>query len=389
MICNRLGDITNKRTMKRILILLFVAASTAMMAQSSKVVSAYNYFKSQEYGKAAEYIDQAIENEKTMIQEKTWRYRGDIYKQIAISNEDFGIDKGAAAETALISYEKALELDKKKRYADLSSTGSSQSRNLIVNMGIEAYNEQDYAKAQKLFSTGADAAVRMGFMDTLAVYNAGLAAEQGKDYENAIKYYQQAADAGYLGPKMYLYMANLHQQNEDNEAYLAVVRAGREKYPEDGDLIVYELNYYLRNGQFEEAENNLKLAIEKEPENKQLHFSLGVVYDNLGDNDKAVAAYESAIAIDPNYFDAVYNLGALYFNTGVEMNNAANEIQDNAAYNKAREEAKQVFLQAQPHLEKAHELDPEDMGAIKSLSQLYALIGDNEKYKEMKAKMGQ
>ena len=127
--------------------------------------------------------------------------------------------------------------------------------------------------------------------------------------------------------------------------------------------------------------------MEKEPNNKQLHFSLGVVYDNLDRGDEAVAAYQAAIAIDPNYFDAVYNLGAYYFNQGVEMNNAANEIEDNDEYNKAREAAKGVFEQARPHLEKAHELDASDTGAIASLQQLYALIGETEKYQEMKAKL--
>lgn len=375
--------------MKRILILLFIAAtSTAAIAQSSKVVSAYNAMKAAEFDKAAEYIDQAITNEKTMGQEKTWRYRGMIYQQIATSNDDFGIAKDAAVQTALLSFEKAIELDTKKRWEDESTTGRDQCRNLIVNMGIQAYNDKDYAKSQQLFTAGAEAAERVGMFDTLAVYNAGLAAEQAKDYDMALEQYTKAAEAGYLGAKMYVYIANLYQAQDMNDAYLAAVIKGRELYPEDADLIVYELNFYLRNGKFEEAESNLKLAIEQEPDNKQLHFSLGVVYDNLGETEKAAAAYNDAIAVDPEYFDAVYNLGALYFNKGVEMNNDANAIEDNAKYNKAREAAKAVFLQAQPHLEKAHELDPADVGAMKSLSQLYVLIGDNEKYTEMKAKLG-
>jgi tetratricopeptide (TPR) repeat protein len=150
---------------------------------------------------------------------------------------------------------------------------------------------------------------------------------------------------------------------------------------------VYELNHYLLNGKFQEAENNLKLALENEPDNKQLHFSLGVVYDNLGDSEKAIKAYEDAIAIDSDYFDAIYNLGALYFNKGVEMNNAANDITDNKKYAEAREEAKQVFIKSKPYLEKAHGLDESDLGAIQSLSQLYALLNETENYQAMKAKL--
>ncbi len=374
--------------MKRVLILLFTAASaTATMAQSSKVVSAYNSMKAGEFDKAVEYIEPATEHEKTSMQEKTWRYRGQIYQGIAVSTEDFGIDKGTAALTALESYQKAIELDTKGRWEKENKLGAAQSQNLIINMGIQAYNDQDYPKAQKLFMAGANAAEGMGYVDTLAVYNTALSAEQAEDYDTAITYYKKSIEVDYLGPKMYLYLANLYQRQEMNDEYLAVVQEGRVKYPEDADLIVYELNYYLRNDKFEEAENNLKLAIEKEPNNKQLHFSLGVVYDNLGRTEEAAAAYQKAIDIDADYFDAVYNLGALYFNKGVEMNDAANSIEDNAKYAAAREEAKQVFIKSQPYLERAHEIDPTDMSAMGSLKQLYGLLGENDKYLEIKKKM--
>jgi tetratricopeptide (TPR) repeat protein len=357
------------------------------MAQSAKVVSAYNTMKSGEFDKAKDYIDAAITHEKTMGDEKTWRYRGEIYYGIAASDADFGVDKVTAINEAIKSYNKALELDIKEKWVDESRSGLGNAQVLAVNMGIVAYNEANYTQARDVFKIAADAAEDLGAFDTLSVYNGGLAAEQAEDYDAAVERYMRCTDVGYLGPKMYLYIANIYQKTEQPDKFLEIVQAGRVKYPEDSDLIVYELNYYLRNNKYEEAENNLKLAIEKEPNNKQLHFSLGVVYDNLGRKEDALAAYSKAIEIDPEYFDAVYNLGAMYFNEGVEMNNAANEIEDNKAYAAKREEAKAVFREAKPHLEKAHELDPTDLGAMSSLSQLYALLGETEKYTEMKAKL--
>ncbi len=356
------------------------------MAQNANRVSAYNYMTDGEFLKAKEPIDAAITHEKTMSDDKTWRYRGQIYTGLAQGDYE-GINKAEAIQTALESYQKSMELDVKDKWKRENVNGMAQAQNIAVNLGINAYNEQNYADAAKLFLVGEEAAAGLGVVDTLALYNAGLAAEQAEDYEMALSQYRKATEIGYLEAKMYLYMANLYQRMEDQEGYLAIIQEGRAAYPEDADLIVYELNYYLQNQKFEEAENNLKLALEKEPNNKQLHFSLGVVYDNLDRGDEAVAAYQAAIAIDPNYFDAVYNLGAYYFNQGVEMNNAANEIEDNDEYNKAREAAKGVFEQARPHLEKAHELDASDTGAIASLQQLYALIGETEKYQEMKAKL--
>src|SRR5690606_39035401 len=162
---------------------------------------------------------------------------------------------------------------------------------------------------REYFWIGERGAAAEGDFDTLAEYNAGLSAEQAGDIETEIEEYKKAASVNYLGANMYLYMANLYQKEGLHEKYLEVVQEGREVYPDNSDLIVYELNYYLRNNKFEEAEDNLKLAIEKEPDNKQLHFSLGVVYDNLQQRDDAKIAYEKAIEIDPDYFDAIFNLG--------------------------------------------------------------------------------
>lgn len=373
--------------MKRILVLFTLClAAASTFAQNAKRVSAYNYMKDGEFLKAKEPIDEAITDEKTGVDDKTWRYRGQIYTGLA-QNDYAEVDKAEAIKTAISSFEKAMELDEKEKWKQENLSGLAQAQNLAVNLGIQAYNEADYKNAASLFLVGEEAAANLGVVDTMALYNAGLAAEQAGDFEMAIDQYKKATEIDYLGAKMYLYMANLYQKQEDDEGYLAIIQEGRAAYPEDSDLIVYELNYYLKNQKFDEAKNNLLLAIEKEPNNKQLYFSLGVVYQELGNTEEAVNAYKKAIEMDSEYFDAVYNLGAFYFNEGVEMNNEANEIEDNEAYEAKRAEAKEEFKKGLPHLEKAHMLDPSDLGAMASLQQLYALLQMTEKYQEMKAKL--
>ncbi|MCZ4408456.1 tetratricopeptide repeat protein [Cryomorphaceae bacterium 1068] len=373
--------------MKRILILFtLVLAAATTFAQSAKRVSAYNYMSDGEFLKAKEPIDEAITDSKTGVDDKTWRYRGQIYTGLA-QNDYEGIDKADAIKTAIESFEKAMELDVKNKWKQENLSGLAQAQNLAVNMGIAAYNASEFEKSANLFLVGEEAAANLGVVDTLALYNAGLAAEQAGNFEMALTQYRKATEINYLGAKMYLYMANLYQRQEDTDGYLAIIQEGRKAYPEDADLIVYELNYYLQSKKFDEAKNNLLLAIEKEPDNKQLYFSLGVVYQELGNTEEAVKAYKKAIEIDPEYFDAVYNLGAFYFNNGVEMNNAANEIEDNKAYEAKRAEAKAEFEKGLPHLEKAHQLDPTDVGAMASLQQLYALLEMTDKYQEMKTKL--
>lgn len=54
----------------------------ALFAQKD-VVSAYNANQDGDYLKAAEFIDKAIEDPKANVKEKTWRYRANIYTNLA------------------------------------------------------------------------------------------------------------------------------------------------------------------------------------------------------------------------------------------------------------------------------------------------------------------
>jgi tetratricopeptide (TPR) repeat protein len=369
-----------------IAVLLLINCTLTATGQNSKVVSAYNYMKSDDLLKAADAIELAAVHESTMGKEKTWRYRALIYQlMVASENPEFRNAYPDAMLRSVDSYKRAMELDPKGTYLEENKTGIAQLNALGLVNGIEAFNENNFSLASQSFANAAAAASAIGVVDTQAVYNAGLAAERGKDYENALKYYGQAADYGYMGPSMYLFIANVYNDKEDMDGYLNAIQKGRTVYPENKDLIIYELNYYLKNDRFEEAERNLKLAIEADPTNKILLFSLGAVYDNLKRYEDAKAAYEKALEVDPNYFDANYNLGALIFNKGVELNNAANEIDDNKKYQKAKDEAKAVFEQAIPYLERAHEAEASDKATIQSLMQAYALVGRNDKYMEMKS----
>ena len=89
-------------------------------------------------------------------------------------------------------------------------------------------------------------------------------------------------------------------------------------------MLVELINYYLTAGESEEALQYLNMAKEGDPGNKSYHFAEGTLYDKMGNEEKAVAAYEEAIEIDPTYFDAYYNLGVMYYNKAVEYFTEAN-----------------------------------------------------------------
>lgn len=369
-----------------------VAISTTSLGQK-EVVSAYNANKEGDYATAATYIEQAVENPKANIKNKTWRYRGDIYLNISRDSALFAAYPDALVK-AKESFMKAIELDPKGSYAQETTIGLGQVQMQASNAGIGNYNSGDFGAAGQLFDLAAEIASAFETVDTMAVYNSALCYEKAGNLEMAVTRYQDCAAIGYQVPNVYLFISNLYRNAERVDEALATLQAARELYPREQSLIIEELNIYLTNQEFDKAKENLAIAAEQDPTNEILWFSLGSVLDNLGNSDEAIGAYIKALEIAPDYFDANYNLGALYFNQAVQGINKANDMwkprmtkAESAAQKQAEDDAKALFATAMPYLEAAHVAEPTDLETMRSLRDIYARTGEDDKLVDISNKL--
>jgi tetratricopeptide (TPR) repeat protein len=369
--------------MKNIFAIVFIAAASVAVAQK-QVVSAYNANKSGDYKAAAGYIEEAITIEKAALKDKTWRYRGEIYLNIA-NDSALVVEFPNALWVAKESYTKAKELDTKGNYEREIITGLGLVQTTAGNQGITDYTTENYTGAAAKFDLSAEVADMFDVIDTMAVFNAALCYEKSGDVDLAVARYKTCGGFGYQVPNVYLFVANLLRQDGRVEEALTELQAARELFPREQSLIIEELNIYLENKDYERAENNLKLAAEGDPTNEILWFSLGSVYDNLGKTELAAEAYLKALEINDAYFDANYNLGAMYFNEAVQGINAANDMwkprmtkAEGAEQKSLEDAAKEKFIEARPFLEAAHEANPEDIDTIRSLRDIYARTGQDE-----------
>ncbi|RPG80902.1 MAG: tetratricopeptide repeat protein [Crocinitomicaceae bacterium TMED114] len=357
------------------------------------VVSAYNANKDGDYLKAAEFIDQAILDSKANVKEKTWRYRGNIYTNIA-SDSVLYAQVPDALEKAAMSLAKAEELDVKSRYDDERKADIARGASIAGNAGISYFNNGVYGRAGELFVTSSKLTMALGAVDTMAIFNSALCFEKAAMYDRAVDQYMMCGGYGYQVPDVFLFAANIQKMEGDTAKALTTLQNARQDFPREQALIIEELNIYLVGGQFELAKENLMLAAEQDPTNEILWFSLGSVYDNLGMTDEAVEAYAKSLEIKPDYFDANYNLGALYFNKAVQMVNEANDMwkprmsSDESTKQKELEEGgKAMFSTALPYLEHALEVEPDDRETLRSLRDIYARVGMDEKMLEVSTKL--
>jgi tetratricopeptide (TPR) repeat protein len=380
---------------KTILAGLIVLSCTAF-AQNKNVVSAINYL---EYYKkdmscdnltsAKSFIDQAAVHADTKESAKMWYNRGTIYQLIAQSK-----DPKCKANTpnpimeAVTSFQNCIKYDTKKMYeADVKQRLNNAALEM-TNAGVGEFQNKNYANALTMFES-AIAINKEVFnrIDTVSIYNAALASERAGNAAKAKEMYKKLIDiqaGGKDGGKYYSYLAKLYENDKDSVNYQNTVMAGRKAYPDDLNLILAETNLYLtKPGKEKEAITNLNAAIAKDPKNYNLQFALGATYEKMNDFDNAEKAYKAALAMKDDYFDALYNLGALYFNKGVRINEAANSIKDNAKYKAEVAKADQYFKLSLPYLEKAHEVNRKDKNTMLSLKQLYVMLEQTDKYNKI------
>ncbi|MCK4677447.1 MAG: tetratricopeptide repeat protein [Bacteroidales bacterium] len=390
--------------MKKVAIFLVVVMSvTLTFGQSAKVQSAYNYLKNGKLDKAKENIDLAAQHEKTIGKAKTWFYLGNIYQELyASEDEEYKKLADNALDIAYDGYKKALELDQKDEFKEKIQF------NLLNNIAIQYYHQalayyeaDEFIKASNSFLSSKEINESFGGLDSLATYNAAFCAEYGDDMDKAIELYSKLVEIGYERPVIYTALSNIYKGRDDYDNALEVILVGRDRYPGDINIIIAETNLYLDKGNSAKALESLKLGLELEKDNPTIYFAVGAQYNIIVDDtskteevrekafDAAVEAYLRAIELDPDYFNANYNLGAIYVNKASEIMSIANELPlGDPEYDVLKDEAFGLLRNAKPYLEKASEIDPEDLSTLVTLKEIYARLGGfDEKLKVVDEKL--
>ena len=375
---------------------LVVFTSYNTYAQKSNVQNAYRALEKKKIEEAVEYIELAAANSKTANDVKMHNYRGKIYYEI-YSNDDYktldptAILKCANSWISLYNHPKVKKwYDKDELNSNITKVGVG-----LFNSGINFYNTKDYKLSKEMFNKIFDLfpldeknnLERSNVtMESIWLNLFFISSAQQKN-EISKEYLKKLIDVNYQDPQIYAYIGNIFLEEKDDENALKYIKYGRELFETDVNLIITELNYYLSKNDYVSSEKLLKLAVEEDPNNHQLFFALGSSYDELDDFKKAEEAYLEAIDIKSDFYDALYNLGVMYYNRGGDMLNEANNIKDFKKYDHAKKKAENLMLKGLPYIEKCHELDNLDKNILLVLKELYYRNGNNSKYKEISEKL--
>lgn len=330
-------------------------------------------------------VDKAVAHEKTMNDPASWTYKALIYSDMALMDSVPTTSKPLLTEAAS-ALAKAKELDKAgANKANLDKAAANLAQ-YDLNIGVKAYQAGKFEEAYASF----DNSLKFRAGDTTIIYYAGLSAINAKNYKAGIQKYEDLVKTNFsANNQVFLDLSRLYMMQGDTVKAIQYASQGAAKFPNDAALATQEIELSLMAGKQKEVISKIEAQAIKDPKNKLLPFYLGIAYNASNDNEKAIAAYKQALAIDPEFGDANLNIGGLYLNKGIELYNAANKLPQNKQkeYDTMMKQANTQFDTSFPYLQKAVELNPKSRLALDNLKTYYIIKKNQAKVDEITKKI--
>lgn len=377
-------------TSKLFVLTLALLMSVASFAQKGSVNKADAYLTKSDYASAKAEIDVAITIEKNAGKSKTWFVRGKIYQAISTSTDEAVSSLDAdALDKAIEAYNKVMEMESENspNYL-LSTTNLDAMWGNYINNGGTTYGEGNYESALASF----ERALKVKPTDSITLLYSGVAAQQAGFTDKTLEYYYKMVDEDIAGEDVYSTLIYLERADKKNdEKALELVMKARELFPTVSKFGQEEISLLLAMDKVDEAKAKLESAIAEDPTNINLHLNLGVLYDNLGsaklkDGEKeaareaynqAKASYLNALEVDPDNYIANFNTGVIYVNLAKEYYDEVRDmsLKNYDKYGPAKlAKADKILKEGLPYMEKATEIEPNDVGGLSALQQMYTQL---------------
>ncbi|MEN8155554.1 MAG: tetratricopeptide repeat protein [Bacteroidota bacterium] len=305
---------------------------------------------------------------------------------------------------ALDAYNKALELDENAKLGEKVKEHLTDLKGQFKQEGVNSYYKNNYKGALQAFENVLEVnnlELFAGEFDTVMVQYSGIISREiaGKTddkelYMKAIGYYQQLAKVNYGSTNTYLQIKMDYLSIGDTLQALETVKEAYAKYPDSINIIANIADTYILLKQFDEGVEFMDKVIEGNPSIAEAYYWKGRLLLNKEEVEfieQAIEAYEKAGELDPTIYYIWYDLGYIYYLQGADFYDRANTEEHDPTRIRLLELGKEKYTEAIPILEKAYELNSENL-AVKSetldlLQRIYykeQMMDDYERIKELK-----
>lgn len=271
-----------------IVFLLAIGISALGFSQKSEIKSAEKALRNGDAAQAKTNLEKAaslIDGAETKLQAQYYTVSGDVYYNLAQKGDE------KAFQAAIDAYRKVIAIEEasgNEKYMQIAVQNLSQIARDLVNTAIKdnANNAFEQA-ADKLYMS-----YTLSPSDTVYLYYAAGSAVNAQNYERALDYYNTLKSLNYDGSGTTYTAVNIETgevETMDKATRDLYVRAGTHKDPKE------------------------EKVASKRPE---IIKNIALIYQQLGDTDKALAAYTDARAANPEDVNLILGEANLHYTLG-------------------------------------------------------------------------
>ncbi|HET9570076.1 MAG TPA: tetratricopeptide repeat protein [Bacteroidales bacterium] len=391
-------------------LLLVGGSSFAQKKNVAKAKAKILQAEQPDYKGAKEAILLALKDSTTKNDAATWFVAGDVFNAIYADQQkiEWTQKKGDRAlmassiDNALKYYLGADSLDKlpnakgkiAPKYHNKIVEKVKELQRGFTDGGSYYYELKDYKNALKFFDTYISfpnfspmqgLGLEKDTLIPLITYYCGLCATQAEMPALAVKYYEKVKDT--MDSKwIYSRLCDDYSQLKDTANMLRMFKLGTQKFPQESYYVRSLINYYINQNKMDEALTWINAAIDLEPKGAVLWNVKGRLLET-SNIEEAKKCYQQSIDLDPNFAEALGNMGRIYYNKAVEDLTAINTIRDDKKYKQEKAKLKSSFQLPLPYFEKAYQLNPNERDYVIALRGIYYNLDMDAKYQEMDKKL--
>lgn len=358
------------------------------------------------YKNSLKKISKALEHEETKEKAETWWLAGKIQYSIydmMMNNKASGekvnpLEAGLALIDGYDKFQVALVndsvivtdkkgnpvIDKKTKKYKVKTKYSQDIMNRIVAHMVDYsavagdfYLANDWLNAYRAWDIYCEIATsewakkkKIAEPDSVIGYNRffqGLAAYQAKDYDKAIIQLANARNLGYRKKALYDTWIDALIQQQDTIYLVSVAHEAHDMLGANDPRYVHILiNHYLKTKNYDEANNLLDEVIESDSLVADYYDLKGRLVEIEHGIDNSVPYYQKAIEINPEHPMALFDLGNALYNKAIIINDQRST------------EARNLYAEALPYLEKAYKIMPMNEILKNILSRIYYVMGSSK-----------
>jgi tetratricopeptide (TPR) repeat protein len=249
-------------------------------------------------------------------------------------------------------------------------------------VALDAYQKQkDYKKAFKYME-------RVVFFlpkDTTMLLNAGVYfGPAAEEFDKSLAYIKKYHELGGHNSDSYIQQYSIHYKRKEFDTALKIAQDLTSKYPENIDYLNMEYNLYTQLNRLPEAKTLMEKKAAKDPNDKEARYFLGLISNEMKNQEEAKKWMNEAVKIDPTYFEAYLVLAKFSYGDAKKVREQRNDItgSKDADIKKRQELFKLIhekLKESVPYWDKCAELKPNDEETLYGLLSVY---GDLAAYDE-------